>query len=84
MIPVNDARARQDGRGKIERVNGPGVIGKYPAMFPGAHFHYASCCPLSTPTGSMKGSFNMVLPDGSSFDAEVAQFEFVAPAQITL
>ncbi len=29
-----------DNGGKIERVDGPGVVGLYPEMFPGANFSY--------------------------------------------
>ena len=44
-----------DGNFATENVSGPGVIGKYPEMYPGAIFEYASCCPLSTSTGQMGG-----------------------------
>jgi len=73
-----------DGNGKMEHVQGPGVIGKYPDMYPGAHFEYASCCPMTTPNGNMKGSFEMVTPDGEKFEAEVAQYDFIAPAPLML
>lgn len=46
-----------DGTGREEEVRGPGVIGKYPEMYPGAFFQYASCCPIPTRTGSMRGTF---------------------------
>jgi F-box protein 3 len=68
-----------DGNGNVEEVRGPGVIGLYPVMEPGAYFQYESCCPLSTPTGRMRGTFRMVLTTGEEFDVEVPEFEFFVP-----
>jgi len=65
--------------GVPEVVDGPGVIGEYPKMFPGANFQYQSCCPLSTPRGQMGGSFKMFRPDGNSFDAVVPTWQFAIP-----
>jgi len=65
--------------GEVETVDGPGVIGKYPKMYPSADFVYQSCCPLGVPQGSMKGSFKMVRTDNSYFDATVPQFQFRIP-----
>jgi len=66
----------KDAAGKVEEVKGPGVIGLYPVMKPGANFEYCSCSPQPTPSGSsMSGSFQMVLMrSGHTFDAEVATF----------
>jgi uncharacterized protein affecting Mg2+/Co2+ transport len=63
-----------------EIVDGPGVIGKYPKMYPGAIFEYASCCPIRVPTGKMGGWFQMVVSaTGESFDAVVPEFQLVTP-----
>eukprot|EP01116_Phalansterium_solitarium_P020161 TRINITY_DN5869_c0_g1_i2.p2 TRINITY_DN5869_c0_g1~~TRINITY_DN5869_c0_g1_i2.p2 ORF type:complete len:413 (-),score=111.11 TRINITY_DN5869_c0_g1_i2:189-1427(-) len=66
----------------VEEVEGEGVIGKFPEMFPGAEFEYASCCPLPGPTGSMRGTFQMVTRNGETFDLEVPLFRFVALAPV--
>jgi len=66
-------------RGRQETVDGPGVIGEFPKMFPGAFFNYQSCCPLQTPSGQMGGSFKMVRRDGISFDAIVPTWRFCLP-----
>jgi ApaG protein len=63
-----------DGNGKIEEVKGPGVIGEQPTLEPGDSFNYSSFCPLPTPMGTMRGYYDMVLPDGQHFNAEVAEF----------
>ena len=51
-------------------------------MTPGAFFFYESCCPLSTVSGSMEGTFTMRRKDGFEFDAKVPKFEFKIPSVI--
>lgn len=63
-----------DGLGRVENVKGPGVIGKQPILKPGESFEYSSFCPLSTPVGSMKGTFQMLGSDKVPFDVEIAEF----------
>jgi ApaG protein len=67
------------GTGKKEEVRGPGVVGKQPVIPPGAGFEYTSGCVLSTPHGTMQGTYEMVRPDGSSFQAEIPAFSLAAP-----
>jgi ApaG protein len=62
------------GNGRTEEVQGPGVIGEQPVLAPGESFQYTSRCLLSTPKGSMRGSYQMVAGDGSYFDVEIAPF----------
>jgi len=62
-----------------EEVKGPGVIGEQPVLAPGESFKYSSWCPLKTPTGTMHGTYQMVRPDGSRFDIEIAPFGLKAP-----
>ncbi|HLK48057.1 MAG TPA: Co2+/Mg2+ efflux protein ApaG [Bryobacteraceae bacterium] len=59
---------------RVEHVRGPGVIGQQPTLAPGESFQYSSWCPLKTPTGSMRGSYQMVGSAGNQFDIEVAPF----------
>jgi ApaG protein len=68
-----------DGAGRIEEVRGAGVVGEQPVIRPGETFQYTSGCPLSTPFGSMEGTYQMVRPDGSIFDAQIPAFELAAP-----
>ena len=60
-----------DGEGKTEEVRGPGVVGSQPVLKPGEEFQYTSGCPLTTPVGTMHGSFQMVPTDGEPFDAAI-------------
>lgn len=68
-----------DGRGRVEHVRGPGVVGEQPRLDPGQTFEYTSGCPLPTPLGSMLGSYQMVRDDGAAFEAEVALFTLEMP-----
>jgi len=69
----------EDAAGRTEEVKGPGVVGKQPRLEPGQGFEYTSFCPLPTPTGSMRGTYQMVYDDGRAFDAEVGRFELSEP-----
>ncbi len=55
-------------------IKGPGVIGKQPVLTPGESFQYSSWCPLTTPTGTMHGTYQMVRANGEEFEIEVAPF----------
>ena len=63
--------------GKKEEVEGPGVVGEQPTLEPDESFEYSSFCPLTTPMGTMHGTYQMVTEDGEKFDAEIAPFTLV-------
>jgi len=67
------------GNGKQEEVHGPGVVGKQPVIAPGTGFQYTSGCVLTTPHGSMHGTYEMVREDGTVFQAEIAPFALALP-----
>jgi len=68
-----------DAEGRQEEVRGPGVVGEQPVLDPGESFQYTSACPLRTPFGAMRGTYQMVRADGSRFDAEIATFRLAQP-----
>ncbi len=68
-----------NGTNDVEEVKGPGVVGNQPTLGPGQSFEYTSGCPLTTPFGSMRGTYQMVRRDGDDFDAEVAEFALTEP-----
>jgi ApaG protein len=68
-----------DGDGQVEEVRGPGVVGEQPVLRPGESFQYTSACPLGTPYGTMRGSYEMLRDDGTRFDASIAPFELMIP-----
>jgi len=67
---------------RTQEVEGPGVIGEQPVLAPGASFKHSSWCPLSTPTGSMRGTYQMVRTGGAQFDVEIAPFALRAPYNV--
>lgn len=71
-----------DGEGNVEEVRGPGVVGYQPLLAPGEEFQYTSGCPLTTPVGTMHGSFQMVAADGDHFDAMIAPFRLAVPTAL--
>ena len=71
-----------DANGEIEEVQGPGVIGEQPVIDPGEHFEYTSACPLPTPFGSMRGTYQMVTPRGDLFEVEIAPFALSEPYSV--
>ena len=71
-----------DATGHVEEVKGPGVVGEQPVLQPGESFEYTSACPLSTPVGSMHGSYQMVTASGERFDAEIAPFSLRQPLAV--
>jgi ApaG protein len=67
-----------DAQGRTEHVKGPGVVGETPRLEPGEAFEYTSYCPLTTPSGAMRGTYQMVRDDGSTFDARIGVFTLMA------
>jgi ApaG protein len=70
-----------DGRGHVEHVRGPGVVGEQPILDPGDAFEYTSGCPLRTPSGFMRGTYQMVDEAGAAFDVTVPAFSLDSPYQ---
>ena len=68
-----------DGEGRAEEVRGPGVVGQQPRLAPGEQFQYTSACPLTTPVGTMHGSFHMVPEAGEPFEALISPFRLAVP-----
>ncbi|MGB1155548.1 MAG: Co2+/Mg2+ efflux protein ApaG [Alphaproteobacteria bacterium] len=65
-----------DARGNVEEVRGPGVVGDQPVIAPGERFSYESGCPLSTPSGIMRGHYNFRFAK----DSEDEKFMVAIPA----
>jgi len=69
----------RDDNGKVQEVQGDGVVGEQPHLKPGEGFQYTSSTMLETPMGTMGGSYQMVTDDGAEFDAPIADFLLSAP-----
>lgn len=68
-----------DGRGQIQEVRGPGVVGEQPVLKPGQTFEYTSGTPLPTPSGIMVGSYQMESESGETFDVAIPAFSLDSP-----
>ena len=71
-----------DGNGSVQEVKGDGVVGAQPVLRPGENFEYTSWCVLATPSGTMRGTYQMVTDRGQSFDADIAPFRLALPATL--
>lgn len=70
-----------DGVGRVEEVRGDGVVGETPLLLPGGKFEYTSGCPLSTPSGFMRGSYQMRGQNGDMLEVEIPTFSLDMPDQ---
>ena len=68
-----------DGNSDMREVRGLGVVGEQPVLPPGESFTYTSGCALTTPFGTMEGTYQMVTPEGESFDVRIAPFTLSEP-----
>ena len=71
-----------DGNGTREEVKGDGVVGNQPILRPGEKFEYTSGAVLTTPHGSMQGTYRMATEDGRQFDADIAPFPLTQPGSL--
>ncbi len=68
-----------DANGLVEKVHGPGVVGEQPILKAGDSFHYSSGCPLSTSSGIMVGTYQMVRENGDKIDIDIPAFSLDMP-----
>lgn len=68
-----------DANGKVQEVNGDGVVGEQPHLNPGEEFRYSSGAILETPVGAMQGLYRMQADDGFGFDALIPAFTLAVP-----
>jgi ApaG protein len=62
-----------------QEVRGLGVVGQQPLLKPAEKFEYTSGCALTTPVGTMGGTYQMVAEDGTQFEAEIPEFTLAMP-----
>jgi len=68
-----------DAKGKVQEVQGAGVVGEQPILHPGQTFEYSSSAVIETSLGEMRGSYKMHTVTGKTFDAEIAPFLLTLP-----
>ena len=68
-----------DGNGEVREVEGPGVVGEQPVLDAGDAHQYTSGAVLTTPVGTMEGTYEMHGPEGRIFKAEIPRFALQKP-----
>jgi ApaG protein len=68
-----------DANRQKQEVRGMGVVGEHPDLAPGESYEYSSGVTLTTPWGTMHGSYQMLAEDGTRFDADIPEFVLTAP-----
>ena len=66
--------------GRVEEVEGEGVVGKQPIIPAGGHHEYNSYCILETLEGSMEGTYLMQREQGELFRVTIPKFTLRAAA----
>ena len=67
-----------DADGRIQEVEGDGVIGAQPIIAPGENHEYNSFCVLATFTGFMEGFYIMETNRGERFQVTIPRFDLSA------
>jgi len=68
-----------DAKGKVQEVQGAGVVGEQPILHPGQTFEYSSSAVIDTSLGEMRGSYKMHSVTGRTFEAAIAPFLLSLP-----
>ena len=71
-----------DANGKVQEVEGDGVVGEQPYLKPGEAFQYTSGTMLETPAGIMEGRYHMVTDSGERFTARIHPFALTIPQML--
>jgi ApaG protein len=72
-----------DSIGKVNEVEGEGVVGQLPIIEPNEYYQYQSWCQLTTEIGSMKGSYLMLdLKQNTQFKVWIPNFQLLAPFKL--
>ncbi|MBI2295276.1 MAG: Co2+/Mg2+ efflux protein ApaG [Betaproteobacteria bacterium] len=68
-----------DANDQVQEVRGLGVVGEQPMLRPSESFQYTSGTAITTPVGTMRGSYQMIAEDGKQFDAPIPEFTLSIP-----
>ncbi len=69
----------KDGQQNQRSINGKGIVGERPTIAPQEEFQYTSFCPLRTPTGNMRGKYEVIDELGHKYWIQVPLFFFRVP-----
>ena len=68
-----------DCNGRVQVVDGEGVVGQTPVLEPGETFEYSSGAPLSAPSGLMDGVYRLSDENGDILDVRIPMFTLDSP-----
>lgn len=71
-----------DALGRMQEVQGDGVVGEQPVLQPGESYEYTSGTPLATPSGIMMGTYQMESDVGETFDIRIPAFSLDSPHEV--
>ncbi|MCR6633163.1 MAG: Co2+/Mg2+ efflux protein ApaG [Magnetospirillum sp.] len=71
-----------DALGRMQEVEGAGVVGEQPVLQPGQSYEYTSGTPLPTPSGIMMGTYQMESDEGETFDVSIPAFSLDSPHEV--
>jgi ApaG protein len=71
-----------DANNQVQEVKGLGVVGAQPMLQPGEQFQYTSGTLMTTPIGSMRGTYQIVAEDGTLFEAVIESFTLAVPKML--
>ena len=65
----------------VRHVEGEGVVGRQPILYPGDSYQYVSGCDLSSAIGKMEGIYIFEnKATGKKFEVQIPSFKLIAPA----
>lgn len=70
-----------DALGRVQEVEGEGVVGEQPELEPGDSYQYTSGCPLTTTSGIMVGRYTMQTESGQAFEVDIPAFSLDLPGE---
>ena len=68
-----------DANGKVINVQGEGVVGEFPTIYPGESFEYTSGTPLKTNNGIMQGFYLVSQGNGEKLKIDIPAFSLDSP-----
>ena len=69
-----------DANSDVKKIEGEGVVGRQPVLYPGDSYQYVSGCNLNTPIGKMEGLYifeNKV--SEKEFEVKIPVFKLISP-----
>ena len=72
-----------DSAGEFKEVDGEGVVGQNPILYPGDIYEYESACELSTDIGRMEGYYTFSrLTDNKMLKVAIPAFDLITPFRL--